>query len=143
MHVCTHARAHARMLCAHLHTKQPTKDPTMSASKIVLSDCKSTNSVVAKRKLIQLERVRKGKCRAKISQHRHTRMAPLFPRRPCDALALHGIIKLSADSFNLFLEFLFPVCSCSGFSVINCRGRRDCMPVHALRYRQEEVAQVS
>ena len=29
----------------------------MSASKIVLSDCKSTNSVVAKRKLIQLERV--------------------------------------------------------------------------------------
>ena len=152
-----HARAHAptHILCAtyirHNRRKTPqyrlprqcyhntahgcpTAQQTNSLSVLENAKKKETESKIKKQK---------SRCRANSSQQHHTRMASLFPRRPCDALALHGIIKLSADSFNLFLEFLFPVCSCSGFSVINCRGRRDCMPVHALRYRQEEVAQVS
>ena len=133
-------RAHAHMLCAHLHTTQPTKDQTISAAKIVqpqyctrLSNCivnKQGGWEIAQKKINQ--RLRKRTCRANISQHHHKSMASLFPRRPCDALPFDGIIKFSADSFDLLL---FPVCSSSrGFSVTSCRCRRNCM--HALRCRR-------
>jgi hypothetical protein len=148
-----HARAHAptHILCAtyirHNRRKTPqyrlprqcyhntahgcpTAQQTNSLSVLENAKKKETESKIKKQK---------SRCRANSSQQHHTRMASLFPRRPCDALPFDGIIKFSSDSFDLLL---FPVCSSSrGFPVTNCRCRRDCM--HALRYSKEEEAQVS
>ncbi len=96
-------RAHTHMLCAHLHTTQPTKDPTISAAKIVQSQYRTRLSNCSANKQCGLENATKKKLNLRL---RNESVGQIFLNNTAKAwrlfsredLAMRSLLTASSSS---------------------------------------------